>query len=61
MVLQTWAAHPQNRNEYMILDPNNWDNIPQPLVSKDIFLHKPPLVLEPRTQRVADSADLPWL
>jgi hypothetical protein len=61
MVLQTWAAHPQNRNEYMILDPNNWDNIPQPLVSKDIFLHKPPQVLQPRTQRVADSADLPWL
>lgn len=56
MVLQTWAAHPSNRNEYMILDPNNWDNMPQPLVSRDIFLHKAPVVLKERTQHVADSS-----
>jgi hypothetical protein len=58
MVLQTWAAHPSNRNEYMILDPNNWDNIPEPLVSKDIFLHKPPQATQPRT--VTSYSDLPW-
>lgn len=37
MVLQTWAAHPSNRSEYMILDPNNWDAVPAPLVGTDIF------------------------
>lgn len=31
MIAQLWHAHFSNRNEYMILDPNNWDNIPEPL------------------------------
>jgi len=58
MVLQTWAAHPSNRNEYMILNPNNWDNVPEPLVSKDIFLHKPLQAAQPRT--VTNYSELPW-
>lgn len=32
IVCQTWLAHPKNRRETMILDLNNWDNVPQPLV-----------------------------
>lgn len=63
MVLQTWAAHPSNRNEYMILDPNNWDNIPEPLISSDIFTNKQAI----KTQTIkfspwSDSAasELPW-
>lgn len=28
--LQTWMAHVSHRNEYMILDTINWDNIPDP-------------------------------
>jgi hypothetical protein len=59
MVLQTWAAHPSNRNEYMILDPNNWDRIPEPLVSKDIFLHKSPQAAPKATPSFGYS-DLPW-
>jgi hypothetical protein len=59
MVLQTWAAHPSNRNEYMILDPNNWDRIPEPLVSKDIFLHKPPQAATKATPSFGYS-ELPW-
>jgi hypothetical protein len=59
MVLQTWAAHPSNRNEYMILDPNNWDHVPEPLVSKDIFLHKSPQALPKATSSFGYS-DLPW-
>jgi hypothetical protein len=58
MVLQTWAAHPSNRNEYMILDPNNWDAMPEPLVSKDIFVHKPTKVAQPTT--VVSYTELPW-
>lgn len=58
MVLQTWAAHPSNRSEYMILDPNDWDAIPEPLVSRDIFLHQTakPLIVKqsPWTDSDAD-------
>jgi hypothetical protein len=59
MVLQTWAAHPSNRNEYMILDPNNWDAIPEPLVSKDIFLHKSPQAAPKATPSFGYN-ELPW-
>lgn len=61
MVLQTWACHPSNRSEYMILDPNDWDAIPEPLISKDIFL---PQTLKPvivKSAQFADNTDLPWL
>jgi hypothetical protein len=58
MVLQTWAAHPSNRNEYMILDPNNWDHVPEPLVSKDIFLPKSLQTVQPKS--VSSYSDLPW-
>lgn len=61
MVLQTWACHPSNRNEYMILDPNNWDRVPDPLVSKDIFLHQTPKPVVAKPTQFVDSTDLPWL
>ena len=28
MLLQSWMHNVQNRNKYMINDPNNWDNMP---------------------------------
>lgn len=37
MLTQIWMAHPSLRNEYMILDPNNWDRMPEPLVGIEIF------------------------
>lgn len=62
MVLQTWAAHPQNRDPYAILDPQNWDRVPQPLVEgTDLFV--PPEQLTPKhtyTSKIA-TADMPWL
>lgn len=39
MLCQIWVAHPSLRTEYMILDPNNWDWMPPPLVTQDIFKH----------------------
>ena len=61
MVLQTWAAHPSNRNDYAILDPNNWDSVPEPLVSKDIFLQNPIQIAKARTKTVAYiEPDCPW-
>lgn len=32
MIFQIWCAHPSNRNENMVLDPMNWDTMPEPLV-----------------------------
>jgi len=61
MVLQTWACHPTNRNEYMILDPNDWDATPEPLISKDIFLPKTPKPVIAKSAEFADNTDLPWL
>lgn len=36
MMCQTWCAHPSNRTEFMILNPLEWDDLPQPLVSVDV-------------------------
>lgn len=37
MLAQIWVAHPSLRSQYMILDPKNWDNMPDPLITTDIF------------------------
>lgn len=34
IILQIWLANVQNRHEDMILDINNWDNIPEPYDAK---------------------------
>lgn len=59
MLAQIWCAHPSNRTKYMVLDPNNWDGIPPPLISQDIFKSPAP---PPPTQRTTTkySSDLPW-
>lgn len=38
MLLQFWIAHPQNRNKYMILDPHNWDLMPESRIAGDFGL-----------------------
>lgn len=55
MLTQIWVAHPSLRTEYMILDPNDWDWMPPPLVSTGIF----------KTQEISTSISdfecgLPW-
>jgi len=40
MICQTWCAHPDNRNKYMILDPNNWARMPEPLITSDPIASK---------------------
>lgn len=57
MALQTWCAHPVNRTKYMVLDPDNWDYIPAPLVTTNLFKVQP----SSRALETADpSQDLPW-
>jgi hypothetical protein len=57
IITQCWLAHPELRTPYMILDLENWDNMPKPLVSNEIFKQEPeqkPI----RTKEVAEV--LPW-
>jgi hypothetical protein len=37
MLLQTWCAHPSNRSKYSILDPRDWDNMPEPLIDEELI------------------------
>jgi hypothetical protein len=37
MLAQIWCAHPTNRTPHMILDPNNWDSMPKPLIEVDVL------------------------
>lgn len=37
MKAQIWCAHPDNRSPHMILDPDNWDNVPDPLISTEVL------------------------
>jgi hypothetical protein len=40
--LQLWCANPSVRNKYMILDPNDLDNMPEPLETSEVFLDEAP-------------------
>jgi hypothetical protein len=46
MLFQCWCAHPLNRTQYMVLDPLNWDNIPEPLISTEVLLRKSDSTIE---------------
>jgi hypothetical protein len=37
MLFQTWCAHPVNRNNYMILNPWDWDDMPKPLIEVSVI------------------------
>ena len=36
MLTQIWVADSTIRSPYMILDPNDWDNMPDPLISSEV-------------------------
>jgi hypothetical protein len=61
MLTQIWCAHPSNRTKYMILDPKDWDAVPPPLVSVDIFKPKAPAPKSPiSVMDTGPVSDLPW-
>lgn len=37
ILCQIWLAHPKHRRNTMILDPHDWDNMPQPLVDQQVL------------------------
>lgn len=59
ILTQCWLAHPESRTPYMILDLQNWDNMPQPLVTNDIFksVSAPPQL---KKQAKEAAVALPW-
>ena len=56
MLAQVWVAHPTLRTEYMILDPNDWDCMPQPLLDPQVWKATPTVTV----RKVRETADLPW-
>lgn len=57
ILTQCWLAHPELRTPYMILDLQDWDRMPQPLTTNDIFKAVHPQ--QPtKTKELADV--LPW-
>jgi hypothetical protein len=59
ILTQCWLAHPESRTPYMILDLQDWDSMPKPLVTNEIFKAVPTL---PSTKKPAkDVAEImPW-
>ena len=62
MLTQIWLAHPQHRTGLMILDPCNWDHMPEPLIAPTIFKQpvKESAALEP-TPKQSTKSLLPWM
>lgn len=58
MLTQCWLAHPKHRTHLMILDPQNWDRMPEPLISSEIFQQPEPSVVVKKKQ--IDTAELPF-
>jgi hypothetical protein len=59
ILTQCWLAHPESRTPYMILDLNDWDAMPQPLVTNDIF--KVVQKQEPTKKQTKELANImPW-
>ena len=62
MLTQIWLAHPSLRTPYMILDPNNWDNLPNPLLTPDIFKASEPEITKKQKTKPEPVVDkLPWM
>jgi hypothetical protein len=60
ILTQCWLAHPESRTSYMMLDLQDWDSMPQPLVTNDIF--KAVVQAQPTTKKQPkEKAELlPW-
>ena len=55
MLTQCWLAHPKHRRETMILDPNNWDLMPAPLIDVDVVR-----MVESTKPTKTLHMDVPW-
>lgn len=58
MLAQIWCAHPSNRTNGMVLDPYNWDQMPTPLITENIF--SLPTQTTRKLVKPQTESDLPW-
>lgn len=56
MMCQCWLAHPKHRRETMILDPLDWDKMPDPLVGEIFTVEEQ----KPQTSKQKIREALPW-
>lgn len=63
ILTQIWLAHPTHRNALMILDPNNWDRMPEPLITTNVLKTPEPQEIAPLEKISKESAKtlLPWM
>lgn len=55
MLLQTWACNPTNRNQYMVLDPEQWDLMPEALPAMESEVVRPKSIYND-----VSGGDIPW-
>ncbi|MFI3218380.1 MAG: hypothetical protein QX189_04595 [Methylococcales bacterium] len=56
MITQIWVAHPSIRTSYMVLDPNDWDGMPKPLLESEVVAQPAKMFSKP-----VDPGAYPWL
>ncbi len=62
MLTQIWVAHPSLRSKYMILDPRDWDNMPDPLIDINIIGDKMFHESNKKAPKKSSvSNEIPWL
>jgi len=63
IMTQIWLAHPSHRSNLMILDPQNWDNLPEPLIVNNVFKTPELQEIAPLKQTAKETAKtlLPWM
>jgi len=60
ILTQCWLAHPESRTPYMILDLQDWDSMPQPLITNDFL--KAVVQPQPSTKKQTKETAtvMPW-
>jgi hypothetical protein len=63
MLTQIWLAHPVHRHNLMILDPQNWDCMPEPLIANNVLTTPEPQEIAPLKESLKESPKtlLPWM
>ena len=58
MLAQIWVAHPSLRSSYMVLDPRDWDGMPDALI--EYVVEEPKAKMFHTPAKKAYSGDTPW-
>lgn len=57
VLTQIWVAYPTVRTDLMILDLNDWDNMPEPLEDSEVLV---PIKQPVKPSKISNDVDLPW-